>query len=1048
MRKLKILLVTIIFFSGSQTHLSAQDTVKWKGINNLLDNVTHVFKSNHPGLTFFKYHLISPDGNVYDWYGNNNSSDSIISLPYYLNAVKDLQLSNFDTISNPVAIARLQRAMIPRLQQGYTPLSFSFVEYEDLKDSTIGLGRIGWDNNQFTETVVAGFYPFKKKRLFIASALNHIIKTPEIKFIIDDSLILSNIPGLVDSIYVNFDNGTGFTPLRKGQTYSISYGNEGLKNCVMKIKASSNYYYSSFQIYDSTATWGNKIGSPCSTDPDSLINISVSNGGNTVHGRYGIYFSNCNTTKKMRKPYIIAVGYNPGEGMQLRKLDFVNNDITVNVNGGSVVMPVTIGWRGTYYELYNGGWNHQISKDESTTNGEGCDNGNKYLDRLREEGYDIVILMNTDGRDLIQNNAALLTKLIIRLNEHKMDNGFYFENVVSGYSAEDLASRLSLAQMEEKYRLGTGPHHHSKLWVNFEGENQGANVPLGFQYLVDFHANPAHTLPTFFGYLNILQIIADVANIQAAGIAQTFINGPAAKQINLFAPQNPSGPSAERSALLNDFTNISGNSSEYPDYLRRVAVSQGSSKGSQVPHTTASAFKTQLKFNPMGNSFTESDCDGSYTVYRPVSTKVTEARWWSSNNSQNIFDGDVYINANWTYMKRICNTWFGGCNCIGPFIWAGQVNNVASQHIAKPTSPSNYDDVPASNQAVHKELFTGSAFRFYNNWFAGNSSASADPMLNGLAPTVSVLDLKTLPNGNFTSPDGLGLMNIKPLTEPLPQHPNLRFGFPHLVSLNHYSITPFDGIFAIGSNNGFDVNNNPRPDNQYHVEDPQNMIGSYLSRVEVAPETLFLTNNTVGSTAINSPNYLSGYVAEFEARDSIIAGKFASNGYDNIYSIHSNPYYLTPNDYFRVAIGSSAILHCGTEIEFLPGFEIPQNAELMAFIQPYRSSCPNNLNRVTHNSTDESSQNSLESLTEKITPKESEHKRSIKIYPNPTNGQLTIINPSDKQLSELLIYHLSGQVVYKDMFNNRTGKLDISNFENGIYLLLIDSQRFKLIINK
>src|SRR5690606_32327967 len=182
-----------------------------------------------------------------------------------------------------------------------------------------------------------------------------------------------------------------------------------------------------------------------------------------------------------------------------------------------------------------------------------------------------------------------------------------------------------------------------------DSEHRPANVPLGLQHLINFQANPNLGLPSL-ALLNSLQVAADWVNTQIAQIAQAFQQNPAANQVTGFTPASPNGPLPERNTLMAAFTGITGNTSGYPEFVRRVGISMGSGVGTTVPHASAEIFDSQLKMNPFGDSYTETDCKGQYTVYRPVAKKTTTARWWSSNNNQNIFDGHVMINGNWTIM--------------------------------------------------------------------------------------------------------------------------------------------------------------------------------------------------------------------------------------------------------------------------------------------------------------------------------------------------------------------------------------------------------------
>jgi len=362
-----------------------------------------------------------------------------------------------------------------------------------------------------------------------------------------------------------------------------------------------------------------------------------------------------------------------------------------------------------------------------------------------------------------------------------------------------------------------------------------------------------------------------------------------------------------------------------------------------------------------------------------------------------------------------------------------------------------------------------SVYPFYNNLISGQGNADFDSKLHGFTPIASALDLHDPTNGspasNFSRvdnvPTGLNLLNIRVNTSnQLVQHPQARFGFPYLAyPTNHYQVTPFDAVFVIGTNNGFDADNNPRPDNQYHNEDPQEFIGNYLSRVEVAPIQLFLSNQTIGLTASAFNGYTGGYKAEFEAREKIIAGRTDSSGLNNIYGLYGNQNYLTPNGDLKVAIGTNAIMHSGNLIEFLPGVEVPIGAELDAYIQPYN--CADVLFRVNNNSDSNNDTPATHNLPnmgfdyDKPLNKTADRKiTSFLLYPNPNSGTFTYVNVVDNELtSTLLVSDLSGKIVYTTtIYNNSTLELNLNQLENGLYIVKVfnknSSDNFKLTINK
>ena len=117
-------------------------------------------------------------------------------------------------------------------------------------------------------------------------------------------------------------------------------------------------------------------------------------------------------------------------------------------------------------------------------------------------------------------------------------------------------------------------------------------------------------------------------------------------------------------------------------------------------------------------------------------------------------------------------------------------------------------------------------------------------------------------------------------------------------------------------------------------------------------------------------------------------------------------------------------------------FTTDQSNEMMATLNGYRSNLKNS--NVTINCTGIVSNNNLN------------FNNNFKIYPNPSNGKITIQTNSPKY--NIIIKDIIGQTIYKDtdLLDNET--LDITFLTNGIYLININSGNNnttkRIIINK
>lgn len=1064
--KIFLLATSTIFFNIKESKSQSQDTLRFNGMKDFTNFLTSNYIQKYPQVNFFKYKLITATSNVYDYY-KGTSNDSVCSALKYMSLINDLNNSSFKE-EPEINLENLEKKMYSIAKNNKWPLSLCFVKYHDFKDSAIMLNTIGFQNNQYIDNSPPGFFPFKENYLFASSSLNQVFETSTIDFNFSDNIFFTNVPkDSISNIEVDFSDGNGFIPLSRNSNISISYSTSGLKIINFKIKYKGlDYLSSSSIILQSTAI--NLLSSSCPKPPPSSLApdfgpnpISTNILGNPVSGEYAIWYGSGNTSQKIRKPYIISAGFNPGEGKKFLPGLINKQSYSFNLLNTTISIPVVSSWngefRGTFYETYNGIWNNRFSPGEHCQFGENT-NPHNYLNRLRDEGYDVIILGFDDGEDNAVDNAALLMHLIEVVNNQKFANGSYIENIVSGYSAGGVSSRLALALMESRFLNNLGPHPHTKLWVSFEGEHQGANVPLGLQYSILFQSNPAYVPPSIPVNLGPDKHDADLINQLAASLTKSAMFNPTTDELIRFNALNGGSFMQARLNLINYFINIPNNLSRYPDFCRRVGVSQGSGKGSKVPYTSQLGFASKLGFDAGTGAAVSfpSNCGGSYTWKMPNWAKENKAYWWSNTNtSGNIFQGNCYIDLGFTILPMLCvDAPFVGCQCTGPL----NVNAYVSLYnttIPKPSNPANYDDSPSSTLSTQLEIYGFSAYPLYNTSLGGNNSyANRDPNLHAFSTTGSCLDLRDPNNNyqeanNFLSPHSLGLLyKSKDPNNTLQISPFKRYGFPHLnYPSTHYQVTPFDGVYNIGDNNGLDINNNPFPDNQIHVETPQEFIGDYLARIEVAAEDLYLSNRTIGSTS-------SHYTAEFEARNKIIVGKNDFNDpTKSLYAVNGYDQYLTVDGDFGVSNSSKAIFHCGDEIQLHPGFSVDLGSELDAFILPF--SWSNQLFRPSppmNNHSNDLSIGELSAVSFMPSKAIENNPTTYSIFPNPSSGIINIIK-NDNSIQGLKVFDINGKIMLEQSLTSSKNELNLEYLPNGIYFIEVNEinktrQYFKCVISK
>ncbi|MFH1311957.1 MAG: T9SS type A sorting domain-containing protein [Candidatus Eisenbacteria bacterium] len=168
------------------------------------------------------------------------------------------------------------------------------------------------------------------------------------------------------------------------------------------------------------------------------------------------------------------------------------------------------------------------------------------VESLRTEGYDVVALNFTDATDFIQRNSFVLVELIQQVNA-MIDPGTDIAMV--GASMGGLVGRCALAYMETN-----ALDHNTRTFISFDSPQNGANIPLGLQYWVDFFSGDS----------------------EDAAYMLERLNTPAARQLLAYHLTDPPGTTGEsdplRTGLLADLAAV-GN---YPQIPRKVAVANGS----------------------------------------------------------------------------------------------------------------------------------------------------------------------------------------------------------------------------------------------------------------------------------------------------------------------------------------------------------------------------------------------------------------------------------------------------------------------------------------
>ena len=214
--------------------------------------------------------------------------------------------------------------------------------------------------------------------------------------------------------------------------------------------------------------------------------------------------------------------------------------------------------------------------------------GQNLADILRDESYDLVALnaplYTTDdkdidgGADYIQRNAMVLVELINFINSEKVGSE---ELVIIGPSMGGLISRYGLAYMEEN-----SIPHETRLYISFDSPHLGANIPIGFQYLINYFAK-------------------QLDNDQAQLVVDNVLNSPAAKEmlVDHYTGHLLSGSDFEQDSNLllpvgapnfRDEFQTELNDLGFPTNVRNVSMINGSGQGTSIGNPGMEMINTTL----------------------------------------------------------------------------------------------------------------------------------------------------------------------------------------------------------------------------------------------------------------------------------------------------------------------------------------------------------------------------------------------------------------------------------------------------------------------
>lgn len=474
----------------------------------------------------------------------NSANDLLVGLSLLENAdYRTVNRFNMDSVLFPVmdnyySVAPQEEMRIPLfiLANQFASLTHAQKTVKDNWNSTSP-----YPSFNTNEMIPVDLYQFG---LFMDTLVNN-----NIAIYWDQNTFISNINGLeITSVQIKIDGSTYL--ISEGQSFDLTpyYSDENpLTDIPLQVQFNNGKRFSTL------------LTCYFKKDPNTFNYPSTSQQKiNSVHVDY-LYYPGCidlnppgwppgvtpvapiNTTDPallLDKPLILVSGWGP-----YTDLGIINNDNQ---------------WPASIPELY-----------------ENFNSVSKKIDVLREQGYDVILVRFHPPNASIHDNSERLEAVINLVNQIKVQNGSHQENVIMGYSAGALCAKFTLLRIEKNHLENNGPHHHSKLFISMDGENQGAHIPLSMQAAVqDFRFN----LIGLFG-LQLKKYFAIYAlyYILDAPLSQELLKYYQSETGTIGNPGQ--GQSYLRTNYLNvqSSYNHSKNSHipDYPSFTRNISISNG-----------------------------------------------------------------------------------------------------------------------------------------------------------------------------------------------------------------------------------------------------------------------------------------------------------------------------------------------------------------------------------------------------------------------------------------------------------------------------------------
>ncbi len=450
------------------------------------------------------YDRVLPFSDIHNYDGRVNKEP--VPLSVWRQIYHEMHTASSDS-SNMNSISSVVESAESFIENGTIPVGILNFKYNHIDPGAFKNNTLTVHEGKFLASGNEGF--LEEKSVFAACAFKDTVYSGNISFILENQFYFTNRSERLASLKIDLADGNGFREAALGGRIDAQYSEAGLKQITIRAIYQNTNVPNIDNTFESRFVFN--VAALTSVTPDDILNIRADRTytGNTPTGKAYMWFGkNPDGSKKtfITKPLIIAKYFDPQNEDKLDKI---------------------------YEKLQS----HQL------------------FDRVINLGYDLYFLDYDNGGDYIQNNAYLFATLLKKILDVPTLKTL---PVVIGISMGGLVTRYGLMHLQKN----EGKIKVADKYITFDSPHNGANVPVGIQYLLD-----------------TLKSDSDAAK----EILEKVLNCPAARQMLVYHYKpgyNITVGAADltdplRTTFLNELSSM-GN---FPSIERVVGISSGSGYG-------------------------------------------------------------------------------------------------------------------------------------------------------------------------------------------------------------------------------------------------------------------------------------------------------------------------------------------------------------------------------------------------------------------------------------------------------------------------------------